>query len=210
MMSTPLFSCKMGRHHISLGRLRTLQQSSDSLPMSLVLVKDQHVIGHSKLTPLPAEPNACFVESVVIHPSYRKQGLGKALMNASENEAQKLGLHTVYLSTIDQQGFYLKLGYTECAPVSVYGCPIAKWNSSHTMVHNNMLSDLELQNEVSPLDSRTLTKDTVPLQHEATSLLPCQLPPPTPPPPPPPPPPPQSLPLAPTQKQRKTFMKKVL
>lgn len=34
------------------------------------------------------------------------------------------GVNSVYLSTIDKQGFYLKIGYEFCPPVSIYGSMI--------------------------------------------------------------------------------------
>lgn len=33
----------------------------------------------------------------------------------------RLGMSTVYLSTIDKQEFYSKLGYIRCQPISIYG-----------------------------------------------------------------------------------------
>lgn len=49
-------------------RLHSLEASCDTLPTSLVLVKNEKntskvVLGHSKITPIPSMPNSCFVES---------------------------------------------------------------------------------------------------------------------------------------------------
>lgn len=49
-------------------RLHSLEASCDTLPTSLVLVKNEEnnckaVIGHSKITPIPSIPDGCFVES---------------------------------------------------------------------------------------------------------------------------------------------------
>jgi len=107
-------------------RLYSLEASCDTLPTSLVLVKNEEnnckaVIGHSKITPIPSLPDSCFVESVVIESSHRGQGLGKYLMNKTEEYIKTLGLITIYLSTIDKQEFYSKLGYVQCQPISIYG-----------------------------------------------------------------------------------------
>jgi len=41
--------------------------------------------------------------------------------NNNINYIIRLGVHVVYLSTIDKQEFYSKLGYVRCQPVSIYG-----------------------------------------------------------------------------------------
>lgn len=49
-------------------RLHSLEASCDTLPTSLVLIKNEEnkckaVIGHSKITPIPSIPDGVFVES---------------------------------------------------------------------------------------------------------------------------------------------------
>nr|CAI5860675.1 unnamed protein product [Callosobruchus analis] len=103
-------------------RLHSLESSCDTLPTSLVLIKDGQVIGHLKLTPIPSIKEACFVESVVIARNLRGQGYGTILMQEAEAYCKRvLQLRTVYLSTKGQEVFYAKLGYTQCKPVSIYG-----------------------------------------------------------------------------------------
>lgn len=103
-------------------RLRSLENSCDTLPVNLILVKEGKVIGHAKLSRLPSIKDACFVESVVISESLRGQGFGSYLMQKAEEYCIKqLHLKFIYLSTTDQQKFYRKLGYVECEPVSIYG-----------------------------------------------------------------------------------------
>ena len=56
-------------------RMRGLNSSSDKLPTHLVLV--QHfggkvsVIGHSRISKIPADETQVFIESVVVHPHLR-------------------------------------------------------------------------------------------------------------------------------------------
>ncbi|XP_069689012.1 N-alpha-acetyltransferase 80-like isoform X1 [Periplaneta americana] len=107
-------------------RLRTLEMSRDELPTCLVLVLSHEVLGHSKISPIPSIPSGCFIESVVIHPDYRGKGLGKFIMARTEDYVRSRGIQTAYLSTIDKQEFYRKLGYTECEPVQIYGGPVAR------------------------------------------------------------------------------------
>ena len=57
-------------------RLRGLQSSSDKLPCNLVLFTrdcDQmtRVIGHARISKIPADASQVFIESVVVHPQLR-------------------------------------------------------------------------------------------------------------------------------------------
>ena len=64
-------------------RRRGLESSSAELPCSLVMFvgrEKRKVVGHAKVSKVPALPGELFVESVVIHPSLRGIGLGKLLM----------------------------------------------------------------------------------------------------------------------------------
>ena len=104
-------------------RMRGLNSSSDKLPTHLVLV--QHfggkvsVIGHSRISKIPANETQVFIESVVVHPHlrfykqrvnsllssfiFRGKGLGKVLMLKTEEYCMKKGFKTAYLTTHDQQ-----------------------------------------------------------------------------------------------------------
>lgn len=104
-------------------RLRSLEASSDELPTSLILLKENLLLGYLKLSPIPSIPGGCFVESVVIDKKERGKGYGRILMLEAE-EYCRLNLkhlNVIYLSTKGQEGFYRKLGYTECTPISIYG-----------------------------------------------------------------------------------------
>ncbi|KAL5283520.1 NAT6 family protein [Megaselia abdita] len=105
-------------------RMRSLETSCDTLPVCLILTTDglRQVIAHCKLSPIPGKKNACFCESVVVHQNHRGQGFGRLIMKCAEDYCRlMLDLDSVYLSTTDQEGFYEKIGYEYCAPVSMYG-----------------------------------------------------------------------------------------
>lgn len=104
-------------------RMMSLQASCDQLPTSLILVNDsKQIIGHCKLTPIPAIPESCFIETVVISKTLRGKKLGSYLMKKVEEYCKTvLVLEKVYLSTKGQENFYAKLGYVICEPVSIYG-----------------------------------------------------------------------------------------
>eukprot|EP00102_Acyrthosiphon_pisum_P023036 XP_016660246.1 PREDICTED: N-acetyltransferase 6 isoform X2 [Acyrthosiphon pisum] len=119
-----------------MARLHSLEASCDTLPTSLVLVEKEEdnfkaVLGHSKITPIPSIPDGGFIETVVIVNHHRGQGLGKYLMCKTEEFIKTLGLNFAYLSTIDKQEFYSKLGYIQCQPISIYGGCLSSINKSN-------------------------------------------------------------------------------
>lgn len=180
-------------------RLKTLESSCDNLPTSLALVQENNlVVGHCKLTKLPRISEACYAEVVVIDNKLRGKGLGRILMLAVEDFCKTvLQLKGIFLSTKGQEGFYEKLGYERCPPVTIYG-------------------GFEAFNE--PIKSKSSTASFVPsrtdLLEASTSSVCCNNcsrssnlfnMPLAPPPPPPPMPPTQNKTATPT----KTFMKKM-
>ncbi|KAI4468421.1 n-acetyltransferase 6 [Holotrichia oblita] len=119
-------------------RLRSLECSGDTLPTCLILLKDNQVIGHCKLSVIPAIPDGCFIESVVIEKVLRGQGYGKYLMEKAEQYCQAfLNLRIIYLSTKGQELFYMKLGYNVCEPVSIYGSYIPRNQILNINISNN-------------------------------------------------------------------------
>ncbi|XP_029714234.2 N-alpha-acetyltransferase 80 [Aedes albopictus] len=108
-------------------RLWSLKSSKDTLPTSMVLIdtaenEKSTVLAHAKLSPIPSDSEAVFIETVVVDRRYRGKGLGRFLMNEVEKHCFKtLRLRAIYLSTIDQEGFYAKLGYNFCKAMNMFG-----------------------------------------------------------------------------------------
>lgn len=106
-------------------RSHTLSKSCDQLPVCLAFIQQDssktEVIGFSKLSAVQGIPNACLVESVIVRELDRGKGLGKVLMNLTEDYAQRLGMKAVYLNTIDKESFYARIGYIRCSPVISLG-----------------------------------------------------------------------------------------
>lgn len=101
-----------------MARIRYLEKSCDELPVALLFLQENHLIGHSCICSIPGRPKDCWVQSVVIDKTLRGRGLGKRLMLATEQYAkEKLGIETMYLSTHDKQAFYEHVGYELCPPV---------------------------------------------------------------------------------------------
>uniref|UniRef100_A0AAG5CRD5 N-acetyltransferase domain-containing protein n=1 Tax=Anopheles atroparvus TaxID=41427 RepID=A0AAG5CRD5_ANOAO len=124
-------------------RLWSLESSKETLPTSFVLTADAKngvaVLAHAKLSPIPADREAVFVESVVVARERRGQGIGRLLMREIENHCfQKLHLKKIYLSTIDQQAFYAKLGYKLCSAISIFGSrPATNTSTKKTWMFKN-------------------------------------------------------------------------
>lgn len=110
-------------------RMMSLQASCDNLPSSLILINDKKlVLGHCKLTPIPSILESCFIETVIISKAFRGKKLGTYLMRKVEEHCKnKLNLSMLHLSTKGQESFYEKLGYTICAPVTIYGTCIPNY-----------------------------------------------------------------------------------
>jgi len=106
-------------------RLRGLESSSPDLPSHLVLGSQEEedflVLGHSRISKVPADSSKVFIESVVIHPGLRGKGLGKLLMLKTEEYCLGLGFTTAYLTTHDQQIFYSRCGYKFSESVCAFG-----------------------------------------------------------------------------------------
>lgn len=82
------------------------------------------VLAHLKLTPIPSNPAACFIESVVVWKALRGQGIGSFFMSEAEKYCKfSLKLDEIFLSTTDKEEFYKKIGYEPCRPVSIFGGP---------------------------------------------------------------------------------------
>ena len=93
-------------------RLISLEQSRDSLPISLILIgEDNTLYGHVKLKRNLPSRNSVFLESLVVDRENRGKGLGKLIMNRTESFVKQMGFNEIVLTSIDQVGFYLKLGY---------------------------------------------------------------------------------------------------
>lgn len=106
-----------------MARVVTLQSSNDSLPCNLIAtkMKNKFVVGHLKITPIPSDRKSCFIESVVVAPIMRGQGIGSLLMHEAEKFCKKIGIETVFLSTYDKQSFYSRLNYEICEPINIFG-----------------------------------------------------------------------------------------
>lgn len=83
------------------------QLVQDRLPACrnfLVVTSRGKIVGCAALEPLVE------LRSVAVAPSLRKQGIGKMLVNANLDRAQKSGYNTVVLGT-DSAGYFVRFGF---------------------------------------------------------------------------------------------------
>jgi len=77
-----------------------------------------------RLDPTGYDPKSCTV-GVVVHPGYRKQGIGARLVRQGLKEAKTRGIETAYISTgienIAMQKLAEKLGFTQYAIIEKEG-----------------------------------------------------------------------------------------
>jgi GNAT superfamily N-acetyltransferase len=64
--------------------------------------------GREDLTP--------WLGGVFVGPEFRRHGIGTALCASVEEAARSRGIQTLYLFTLDKQGWYSRLGWTVLAP----------------------------------------------------------------------------------------------
>lgn len=82
------------------------------------LLLSVHVMGHSRLTRIPSDPEAVWIESVIVHPALRGQKVGKYLMLVTEKYCKDVHhFKTAYLCTVDQQVTFL------CTLIRIDGPP---------------------------------------------------------------------------------------
>ncbi|XP_051873389.1 serine/threonine-protein kinase WNK4-like isoform X3 [Pristis pectinata] len=114
-------------------RIHSLQKSSNSFPLCLVLKKILNdvgntnnenkslLVGHSRLSRVVGKSTGLFVETVIVAKEFRGKGYGRKLMEATEAYAKHRGFKTLYLTTHDKQDFYSHLGYVLTEPVQNAG-----------------------------------------------------------------------------------------
>lgn len=163
-------------------RLHCLEQSSDNFPMSFVLIDDhQNLIGHVKIR--KESDSKAVVESLIIKPENREQGLGRYLMNQVEHFLREENFKQISLFTTDKESFYQKLGYN-LVNKNMFDFS----NDSHTLTpkhHSGKFVLLAIVNQINChdyLDCKLNFQNTDLSQRKAADC-----------PPPPPPPPPTPL-----------------
>ncbi len=86
---------------------------------------DDNIVGSVQLHPSPKlnGTHRAEVAKLLVHSAHRRQGIGRALMTALENEAQQAGRTTLVLDTRQGDGgehLYRELGYRQAGVIPQY------------------------------------------------------------------------------------------
>jgi predicted N-acetyltransferase YhbS len=84
------------------------------VPTTLVAIENGLVIGSTSLLVADLEGWEHFtpwVASVFVAPAWRGRGIGKALVTRASEEANLLGIPTIYLFTASKENYYTRLGF---------------------------------------------------------------------------------------------------
>ncbi len=103
-----------GIDQAQLQQVLTERTAVDTLPITLVLVKDGELVGAGsiKLTePGTKEGLSPWLAGIYVKPQYRGLGLGRDIVLALEAKARQLGVEVLYLSADSAVDFYLSLGW---------------------------------------------------------------------------------------------------
>ncbi|XP_005094819.1 N-alpha-acetyltransferase 80 isoform X2 [Aplysia californica] len=207
-------------------RNHSLSKSCDELPICLAFVRRStegklpEVMGFSKISAVQGIQQAGLIESVIVREEDRGKGFGRTLMDLTEEHAKCLGLQTLYLNTLDKEGFYARLGYVGCQPVLSLGANAHRVPES--MLRQFMASSSNSQGGLNNVNNNkqhascdlsekiqniSIGSDAESRTEPTSSDVPA---PPQLPPPPPPPPPPPAPPSVPPSLKTKTYDKTVI
>jgi ribosomal protein S18 acetylase RimI-like enzyme len=85
-------------------------------PRGFVWVHENRVVGNASLMPVEGCPERCVLANVAVHPDYRSQGIGRALVEASIEKARNLKCRLLILqvkpSNSEARVLYEKLGFS--------------------------------------------------------------------------------------------------
>jgi predicted N-acetyltransferase YhbS len=101
--------------------LTSLDKSSVRLPLHLVGLIEGIVCSHASLhaATIQGDSRNVVLQSLVVDSSRRGKGLGRRFLSMVEEWASGFPFGYIYLSTTDQQAFYTRCGYKECAPANL-------------------------------------------------------------------------------------------
>ena len=91
------------------------QAGSRQIPLTLVAFSGETLLGsaclvaHDMDTRMDLSP---WLATLFVAPEHQNQGVGSALVERAVEEAQKLGVKTLYLFTWDREKLYARLGWS--------------------------------------------------------------------------------------------------
>ena len=113
-----------GIDQAQLQQVLTERTAVDTLPITLVLVRDGELVGAGsiKLTePGTKEGLSPWLAGIYVKPQYRGLGLGRDIVLVLETKAKQMGVKALYLSADTAVDFYLSLGWQVLERLESFG-----------------------------------------------------------------------------------------
>ena len=108
----------------------TARARRGSVPTGFVGLINNRVVGMACLVESDMESHrhlTPWLATVLVSPEHRRQGIGSALAVHAADEAQRLGVSTLYLMTFDKQSMYRRLGWRALADASYAAVRARSW-----------------------------------------------------------------------------------
>jgi GNAT superfamily N-acetyltransferase len=89
--------------------------ASQAMPATFLALSDQTLLGSASLIEYDMDERkdlSPWLASVYVPPEHRRRGVASALVEHVVEEAEGLGMGTLYLYTPDQERLYARLGWT--------------------------------------------------------------------------------------------------
>jgi len=112
----------------------------------LVAQADDRVAGSVQLLTetFPNQRHRADVAKLLVHPDFRRRGIGKALMTELQHHAARLGRHLLTLDTLSgspAEALYLSLGFVKAGEIPKYARNVFDETLEATTLMYKMLAD---------------------------------------------------------------------
>lgn len=108
------------------------------VPSTYVAMEQEEVLGSAAIVEYDMRIEGCtpWLASVYVHPEFRRQGIGSALVNHVMEQARAAGIKHLYLFTPNRAQFYQRLGWEVMSEEPYHGqhVTIMKLNLQATML----------------------------------------------------------------------------
>src|SRR5512146_2151344 len=94
---------------------RSRERLESEIERFVVAEYDNHIIGCAALYAFPAQ-RVGELAALAVHPDFRREGYGEALMSEIEQRARKLKLNRLFVLTTRTSGWFLERGFVESDP----------------------------------------------------------------------------------------------
>ena len=103
-----------GITELQLRQVLAERTSTDRLPLTLVLMKGDELLGAGSIKLSEPDTKAglsTWLAGIYLKPAYRGLGYGALIVQGLQDKARLLGISRLYLSTDEAEGFYQRLGW---------------------------------------------------------------------------------------------------